>query len=417
MSRRSKIVLIAAGAVAAVLPLAGVGWIVVNSRDIAPADTSDLVPDVAELPTEDNAYTHFRAAFKVLDWPKKDLPVLEMISGRTWDDAFVADLLAQNREALDLFERGLACPGYQVDGTPGHDQAGFHWRLLEMCRLVALKASRERRTKEMGQAWDTCADLLRCGSLITTNPPGVIGYAAGVGILNYGFDEAERLLREDSPDENRLRGLLDQLNRIAPLESGWVRAIKAEFQFISTLIDKSFPKDSPRRSLLAGYTFQPERTKDSFAGFCRMEIANISLPYAEMSLPRGKSGLHERLDRLQLLLRPNSMARGVLPAPDYLNGFLRKTCSVKACLAGLRLVVACRLYEIRHGRLPESLETLVPEFLPEVPCDPFDGKPFRYLHDLGRVYSVGPDLKDSQVRDDASSARPAQPVADGRGMT
>ena len=137
----------------------------------------------------------------------------------------------------------------------------------------------------MGQAWGTCTDLLRFGSLITTNPPGVIGYAAGVGILNYGFDEAERLLREDSPDENRLRGLLDQLNRIAPLESRVGQRHQGRVPVHQYRDRRELPQDSPRRSLLAGYMFQPERTRDSFAGFCRMEIANISLPYAEMSLP------------------------------------------------------------------------------------------------------------------------------------
>jgi hypothetical protein len=61
----------------------------------------------------------------------------------------------------------------------------------------------------------------------------------------------------------------------------------------------------------------------------------------------------------------------------------------------LRLVVACRFYEIRHGRLPETLDALVPEFLSEVPRDPFDGKPFRYLPGKAVVYSIGEDLKDS----------------------
>jgi hypothetical protein len=41
--------------------------------------------------------------------------------------------------------------------------------------------------------------------------------------------------------------------------------------------------------------------------------------------------------------------------------------------------------------LPTKLAQLVPEFLPTVPVDPFDGKPFRYLvDDLEiKVYSVG----------------------------
>jgi hypothetical protein len=64
-------------------------------------------------------------------------------------------------------------------------------------------------------------------------------------------------------------------------------------------------------------------------------------------------------------------------------------------LHGLRLVAACRIYELRHGRLPETLDTLVPELLETVPRDPYDGKPFPYVRDQALVYSIGGDLKDS----------------------
>ena len=58
--------------------------------------------------------------------------------------------------------------------------------------------------------------------------------------------------------------------------------------------------------------------------------------------------------------------------------------------------IACERYRRKHGKLPEALEELVPDFLPEVPADPFDGEPLRYLvaEDGYLVYSVGPDATD-----------------------
>ena len=50
---------------------------------------------------------------------------------------------------------------------------------------------------------------------------------------------------------------------------------------------------------------------------------------------------------------------------------------------------------MREGRLPAGLEELVPAYLSEVPRDPYDGKPFRYLPEKRLVYAVGQDLKDS----------------------
>lgn len=59
--------------------------------------------------------------------------------------------------------------------------------------------------------------------------------------------------------------------------------------------------------------------------------------------------------------------------------------------------VAVYRYALRHNKLPESLEELVPEDLPFVPTDPIDGHPMR-VRSLGEgeliVYSIGQDLTD-----------------------
>ncbi len=87
-----------------------------------------------------------------------------------------------------------------------------------------------------------------------------------------------------------------------------------------------------------------------------------------------------------------------------------------------RTVIAAELYHRRHGQWPEKAADLVPEFLPEVPLDPFDGQPLRFTagdllfdravyeknrpdyidthyetatHPGFRVYSVGEDGKDN----------------------
>ena len=53
--------------------------------------------------------------------------------------------------------------------------------------------------------------------------------------------------------------------------------------------------------------------------------------------------------------------------------------------------LACRSYKARHGAYPEKLDALVPEFLAEVPRDPFDGEPLRY-DAVGRyIWTKGPE--------------------------
>ena len=62
-----------------------------------------------------------------------------------------------------------------------------------------------------------------------------------------------------------------------------------------------------------------------------------------------------------------------------------------------RAALAAAAYRARNGKYPARLQDLMPDFLTEVPLDPFDGKPLRMAaREDGAVvfYSVGRDSKD-----------------------
>ncbi|MGH7137257.1 MAG: hypothetical protein ACREHD_16055 [Pirellulales bacterium] len=58
-----------------------------------------------------------------------------------------------------------------------------------------------------------------------------------------------------------------------------------------------------------------------------------------------------------------------------------------------RTAIAVERFRRANGQLPDALSDLAPDFLPQVPADPFDGAPLRWLAsgDYYRVYSIGPD--------------------------
>lgn len=67
----------------------------------------------------------------------------------------------------------------------------------------------------------------------------------------------------------------------------------------------------------------------------------------------------------------------------------------------LTTVIAVKLYELKNSKLPDSLNELVPAYLPELPKDPFDDfKPLKYEKRDDKkwvIYSFGPDKKDNHA--------------------
>ncbi|MEY4483616.1 MAG: hypothetical protein RL693_1068 [Verrucomicrobiota bacterium] len=73
------------------------------------------------------------------------------------------------------------------------------------------------------------------------------------------------------------------------------------------------------------------------------------------------------------------------------------------------IMLAMRRYELEQGKLPVTLEELVPKYLPAVPTDPFDDAPMRWNPEKKVIYSVGEDGKDDVGKID--------PVRRKRGQT
>jgi hypothetical protein len=87
--------------------------------------------------------------------------------------------------------------------------------------------------------------------------------------------------------------------------------------------------------------------------------------------------------------------------------------------AATQALVAMKCFKLKTGRLPKALEELVPEYLPAVPLDDFDGKPIRYSAEKKVVYSVGSDFKDvggfrlDEARAWWAENKPDEPLEEG----
>ncbi len=88
--------------------------------------------------------------------------------------------------------------------------------------------------------------------------------------------------------------------------------------------------------------------------------------------------------------------------------FADALCRGKAQRDVARCAIAIERYRRLHGELPQTLDAVAPEFLPNVPADPFDGAPLRYLRTASdcKIYSVGQDRIDQQ----GAEGEPGEPL-------
>jgi hypothetical protein len=115
-----------------------------------------------------------------------------------------------------------------------------------------------------------------------------------------------------------------------------------------------------------------------------VEIAKLP---AEQQLPKLK-------EHVATLHSQPVMVRLLAPALEKVASACHRTQAETRCAA---VALAVERYRLARGHWPDSLAILIPDFLPKVPTDPFDGLPLRFRpFDQGVViYSVGPDGVDN----------------------
>lgn len=110
--------------------------------------------------------------------------------------------------------------------------------------------------------------------------------------------------------------------------------------------------------------------------------------------PEALQTVEQTEDRLMQIAR-NGFTRLRYAVPlllmPGLDGAFEATARHAALNGAADAAIACERYRRRYGALPERLDQLVPEFLPEVPMDPYTGEPLQYVVRDGEylVYSVG----------------------------
>jgi len=342
---------------------------------------------------------------------------------------FELALLAQIEQSgvLEALDAAAAAPRAVRESLDGAEQGIMFALLPELgqARGVArMCAARMRASVEAGDAeqFFRSTEHGLALSRITSHDGLLLGHLVGISISQLILSELGCQIVEREMDEATCRTLLELLDRhpLAPIRL----ALDGERMSQLDVIQRLYSDDGQGDGILL--MSKSAEMANMFGGGPPLggahpifNVVGLVLPgraettrllneffaaaadQSELFGPEQRShsvNLDEFVDNLP---RGHFVLRLLLPA---LTRCLSSDLNAKAVRQATRLLLAIEAFENRHGRLPDALDDLVPEFLASVPLDPVSGKPFVFLKrevtaDDPRtylLYSVGLDLADDR---------------------
>lgn len=365
------------------------------------------------IPEDTDAVTLYRKAWTLLE--QVDFDTSQRIRELAKPDAVLSpDDVAEVRafvrscsQILDLLRQGslrpaCSCPRNPVPGKPGLSTpvtAGLHGS----ARLLVLSSRVNLADGRADLAFDDCLTVLRLPVGLHDDPL-VISALTESYINIVALTQMRSVLGTSSPSADRLRAALPLLEKAAA-PGRIARALRGERCFAIATADV-LPTDSDFSNLLG--ESKPAFYRRPFLRARAVDTVAAQLPYLGQLISVAELPWYQAKPRI------DELAARVPQEEDELTGFLGMhffdimTGAVSGWNSNLarlhlaRTAVALRLYRVKNGTYPDSLASLVPDFLDKLPADPFSGNDFVYRTEGPGfiLYSLGPNLTDDGGSED-----------------
>jgi len=391
-------------------------FILTIPSDISPVDTRDFIRPTENIPEKQNAFTFYMKAVDAISYPQDIGKFNNHIDETDWDEDFVEGVINSNSLVYAYVEDGNHHARCIVPQVTTHDEAtesANKWRSLY--KLFVVKLNYDIRRGETGNALSDLKNFLEFSSRVQTDAGYYIQYLTSLAIGHWCLSVARDLVWSGLLDDNQLAQLQLIITSNPPSSTGYVLALKGEFEMSAHLVDDIYAGDRvlvekrepwylPNwvQRIVGKLYVHPNRIKRDMVLIYSELISQATNNYAESQLTDIEEFIANRrsefdsADGMKTLRVPNSMgvillSHAVLPARKA----FRLNLNAQVDHAAMTVMAAVHRFRKANGVLPRKLCDLVPEFLPAVPADPYDGKQIRYSSSSGIIYSVGEDLADS----------------------
>jgi len=277
---------------------------------------------------------------------KTNVPVQKINDERM---ALMAGWLAQNLPALELVRVAAAVGASQYpinfDNMAQARQLDFLGRLRSLTQLTSVKALFDALRGNDAAAVEAVTLGMAVANSLSEDPL-MMSHGVRFALYNITVDAMEQVINRRALTEKQLAGLQQLMLKSVDVE-GMARAIEVE--------------------LCIGAAAKPADAADA------------------TKQEEWLAKMRPVPDAIRALSKPASTAA----APPLDSTAIPIVSGCKNGLAHLRLAIVLlglELYRAAKGAYPNKLEELVPDYMPEVPIDPFDGQPLRYKAQDGGVF-------------------------------
>lgn len=374
-------------------------YVGINSIDADPPDVSAFTT-TSEIPAdEDNAWCGFVAATNAvkrwgnpLAWDKLSPDEIDAI-------------VAENAEAIALFQNAAR-------RTKWYDAAARHKGFFEnffpcgtfirMAKLYKVQAERQIARGEIAAAVEDVGDLLMLSRTIQSDAESIVCWLVAGGARDFALSIAVQIVASGRASDEELRRTLAALLAVdsAALRKSVQQVVNNEFVYVfgdaHRIVQLDVAKALPcewKQILPTRFSYHPNRTTALYVQLLGKVKELLSSDYDKGAWDSFGSEIETAMPRVFCRLTPNHVGWLLLGAvlPTY-NSLAERLARGEFELFAAKVVVAAELYRRKTGHRPESLDALVPEFLPSVPTDPFDhGAALKYDAERGIVWTVGVD--------------------------
>ena len=310
-----------------------------------------------------------------------------------------ADVLALLHQAAKREKCQFLVDYKQGFGTPVVHLSNLR-ALARLATAAAVVAAGEGRVDEALRYW-------KDGVVVGRGPEAdrfLISQLVRIACLKISCSGLEALVQGQRLDVNQLGQALETLQGLK-FRTGLLRGLQGELAVYSSVFSSlDLLKGGALETVFDFYSnpvVGPLRQYDERTMLvCMTELIELGeQPYHEID--RELKDWERRLSEQRI---PTILTQAFIPP---MSAAVEGIADAEAVLATARTGVALELHRVSRGDYPDALSGLVPDLLPEVPLDPFDGQPLRYINDGKRVvvYSVGLDLQDDGGSEERGTSR------------